>query len=225
MDTERPPQWLFDCPQRPEKEAKKEAREKGEWGEAKLDTEVTQLRLVEREKGPPKVYPFKLEMIGPDYTMGFFGKRREGKSFAMRWILYHLRTQIPRIYVFTTTKLNYYWQDFVPSDKIFNNFSPGVMNQIRLNQIELVEWMKKNPEEGKKINPYVVIVLEDCLSQDLQHMELLKDIFFNGRHLKLMLLISLQYARGIPPGKLTLGASSIVRLFGGGDSSHRPVRT
>jgi hypothetical protein len=29
----------------------------------------------------------------------------------------------------------------------------------------------------------------------------LKDIFFNGRHLKLLLMVSLQYAKGIPPGK------------------------
>ncbi len=201
MSGERPPQFLFDCDQRPEKEKIKEAREEGEWGESKDDTPVNKLHLKVREPGPPKVFPFQLDMIGPDYTMGFFGKRREGKSFCMRWILYHLRTKIPRIFVFTNTKLNYFWQEFVPKKYIFSGYSPGVMAQIQANQTEIVEWIHAHPEEGKKINPYVVIVLEDCMSQDLHHIEQLKDIFFNGRHLKLMLLISLQYARGIPPGK------------------------
>lgn len=199
---DRPPEALFTCPQRPETKDHKEAREAGEVSLGPDDVDVSQLRLEELNEGAPKVYPFVLDQLGPDFTMAFFGKRREGKSFAMRWMLYKLRKEIPRIYVFTNTRINGFWQEFVPEDKIFDGYSAGVMEQIKKNQMKLITWMMAHPKEGKKINPYVVVVLEDCMSQDLHHVDQLTDLFFNGRHLKIMLMISLQYARGIPPGKL-----------------------
>ena len=217
---DRPPEALFTCPQRPEKKEEKEEREEGLVEQTEDDTDPSQLRLEPIAEGAPKVYPFMLDQIGPDFTMAFFGKRREGKSFAMRWMLYHLRHKIPRIYVFTNTRLNGFWQEFVPEDKIFDGYSAGVMNQIKQNQIKIVTWMMKHPDEGKKINPYVVVVLEDCMSQDLHHMEQLTDLFFNGRHLKILLMISLQYARGIPPGE-----SVVVGWFGVCDSLHTRVHS
>jgi hypothetical protein len=200
MADDRPPEYLFSCPQRPELKEEKEARERLEWEQTMDDNDPGELRLIPREEGPPKIYPFKLDSIGPDFTIGAFGKRREGKSFFLRWVLYHLRTKIPRIYVFTNTRLNGFWQEFVPEDKIFDGYSPGVMHTIIKNQVKIIEWMIAHPEEGKNINPYVVVVLEDCMSQDLHHVEQLKDVFYNGRHLKILLMITLQYARGIPPG-------------------------
>jgi hypothetical protein len=121
----------------------------------------------------------------------------------MRWLLEGLRDKIPRIFVFTNTKINGFWSEFCPDNRIFDGFRPGVMDAIRSEQEQLVKWMRKHPDQAKamKINPYVAIILEDCLSQDLHHIDQLKDIFFNGRHLKLLLMVSLQYAKGIPPGK------------------------
>lgn len=74
------------------------------------------------------------------------------------------------------------------------------MDKIRQNQENIVEWMHQHPEEAHKVNPNIFIVMDDCISQDLHHAEQLKEIFFNGRHLKMLLLISLQFAKGIPPG-------------------------
>lgn len=177
---ERPPEEVIDCEQKPETDEEKKAREAGIWpiidehGIGDCDPSKLEIRL--RDHGPPMVLPFRLSMIGPDYTIGFFGKRREGKSFAMRWMLYHLRHSIPRIVVFTSTRINGFWQKFVPSDKIFDGYSPGVMAQIRESQEQIVTYMNDHPEEADKINPYIVIVLEDCLNQDLHHMEQLKDV-------------------------------------------------
>jgi hypothetical protein len=91
-----PPQYLRDCPMKPETEEEKEAREQGEIEDLPLDPEPSKLKLVPRENGPPKIRPFRYGMIGPDFTIGFFGKRREGKSFAMRHILWTMRDQFPR---------------------------------------------------------------------------------------------------------------------------------
>jgi hypothetical protein len=139
-------------------------------------------------------------MIGPDFVIGFFGKRREGKTYAMRWILHNKRHMYPRGYVFTNTKINGFWQQMVPEAKVFNGYSPGIMDQITESQKALIEWMQKHPDQAQDVNPYIFIVMDDCISQDLHHAEQLKNVFYNGRHLKMFLLISLQFAKGIPPG-------------------------
>ena len=52
------------------------------------NTPDMKLKLMPANPCPrPVLRPFRLEYIGPDYTIGLFGKRREGKSFAMRWIV------------------------------------------------------------------------------------------------------------------------------------------
>lgn len=83
---DEPPQYLRECPMKPETDEEREAREAREWEESELDTEISKLKLIPRKEGPPEVRPFKLSSIGPDFTIGFFGKRREGKSFAMRYV-------------------------------------------------------------------------------------------------------------------------------------------
>lgn len=82
-----PPQYLKECVMKPETDEEKEAREKREWEESEMDTEISKLKIIPRREGPPEVRPFKLSSIGPDFTIGFFGKRREGKSFAMRSVV------------------------------------------------------------------------------------------------------------------------------------------
>ena len=195
---------------KPETDEEKEAREKREWEEQELDTDPSKLKIIPRRRGPPEVRPFKLSSVGPDYTIGLFGKRREGKSFFMRWLLWAMRDKFPRGYVnlrrrchntsrrharsqwnqqplrhtrhcrkthtlrprlafcrvvFTNTKLNGFWQQYIPAAKVFDGYRPGVMHEIQKNQANLVTWMQNHPEEAKGINPYFFIVMDDCISQ------------------------------------------------------------
>lgn len=61
---------------KPEKEEEKEDREKRRWEKRPLDTDPAKLKIIARREGPPEIRPFKLASIGPDFTIGFFGKRR-----------------------------------------------------------------------------------------------------------------------------------------------------
>lgn len=197
---EPPPRAIVDCAEKKETDKEKEAREAGKWQTRPEDVDPGALELRPRVVGPPVIRPFKLDSLGPDYTMAFLGKRREGKSFLMRHILYSMRDRFPRGYVFTKTKINGFWQKHVPEKAIFDGYSPGIMEKIWNQQLKIVQWMDKHPDEAKNVNPYIFVVLEDCMSQDLAHTQQLSDIFYNGRHLKICLFISLQYAKGIPPG-------------------------
>lgn len=134
--------------------------------------------------------------------MCFFGKRREGKTFTMDWILYNLQWFFPRAYVFTNTKFNYFWQERVPNSQIYSGFHEGVLYRIIEEQKEVMETLKKaglDLEERKEI-ARAVIIFDDCISADLHHSEVLKVLFYEGRHLGFCVMMSLQYAKGIPPG-------------------------
>ena len=144
------------------------------------------------------VYPFDIETTRSDFTKVYFGKRREGKSFAMRWDLYCMRDQLPRGYVFTSTKINGYWQKFVPPRFVFDGYNRAVLAAIIEQQKQLIEYLGKHPDVV--INPNIFLVLDDCVTEDLFHEPELNTIFFNGRHLRVFLLMSTQYAKRIPPG-------------------------
>lgn len=208
-------------------EIEKEEREEGKPGRSQWDTKPALLRLTQPPCGPPKIYPFKLKQIGPDFTMGFIGKRREGKSFAMKWVLRELGGYFTNGVVMTSTKTNGFWETMVPRNAIFNGYNPGAMERIYAHQHRLVEWMKRHKREAKNINPYIFIIMEDVLDQDLSHAQQLRNIFYNGRHLKICLLISLQYAKGIPPGASPCTSASFVggATCEGGGSWRTPCRS
>lgn len=144
------------------------------------------------------VKPFDVTQIKPDFTIVYFGKRREGKSYAMRWHLYALRDQLPRGYVFTATKINGFWQQYCPERYIFDGYSPAVLFWIIEQQKTLINFLRENPDIV--INPNIFIVLDDCVTEDLFHDPVLNYLFFNGRHIRIFLLMSTQYARRLPPG-------------------------
>jgi hypothetical protein len=57
---------------------------------------------------------FDVNVIKRDYTLVFAGRRGSGKTFLMRWILYHMRKCFPRGLCFTRTRVNKFWQTMMP---------------------------------------------------------------------------------------------------------------
>lgn len=211
---QRPDEFFFNQEKKDETEEVKERREERQaLARYPEDFDWNLIELRERPKGPITLYPFMLDMVGPDFTIAFIGKRREGKSFALRWVAKKQAPVFPRVFVFTRTKFNYYWQQYVPSKRIFNGFSAAILMQIIERQKLLVEWMFNHPDEADKINPRILIILDDVISKDLRYEEELRVIFYEGRHSKISLYITMQYAYGIPPGmRENLDMAFIFRL-------------
>lgn len=174
--------------------------------DAALDTVDAQkgkrpLLDVEQSEEPPEPLVFNLEQLGDDFTVTFIGKRREGKTFAMRYFLNYMKDRFPRVYVFTATKINGFWQKYIPRRFIFDAYYPGVLEAILVAQRQLIEWYNGATDEEKThVDPRLLIILDDVIAQDLHHDEVLKWVFFNGRHIKACLMITAQYAKGLPPG-------------------------
>jgi len=60
--------------------------------------------------GPLGKFQIKEENFPWHCALGLFGKRRTGKTFSLRWLLYNAFRRCPFGVVFTNTKINGFWQ-------------------------------------------------------------------------------------------------------------------
>ena len=81
-------------------------------------------------------------------SMGLFGKRRTGKSFSLRWIMYNAFKDTPFGIVLTRTDLNGFWQAYIPSKYVFHGLQMHQMQNLIKRQTMLVQkWKKEHPKE------------------------------------------------------------------------------
>jgi hypothetical protein len=58
--------------------------------------------------------------------------------------------------------------------------------------------MEEDPELSAKVNPNVALILDDCISQkEIKTCPYLRRVFTEGRHSKIGIYITTQYAKGI----------------------------
>jgi hypothetical protein len=130
------------------------------------------------------------------------GKRDTGKSFLVRDLLYY-QQEIPIGTVISGTEEgNGFYGKMVPRLFIHNEYNSAIIENVLKRQRTVLGHMKKEMEAYKKttIDPRAFVILDDCLydatwSRD----KLMRLLFMNGRHWKIMLVITMQYPLGIPP--------------------------
>lgn len=143
-------------------------------------------------------------------AVALFGKRRTGKSFTLRWWMYNCFRHIPFGVVFTNTKINGFWQTYVPEYLVFQGLPLDKMDTlINRQKKKIAQWKKDHPAECKK-NPdayksapelAAFCVLDDVIA-DRVAMQWNKDIntfFVEGRHLCISVFITTQHVKGVGP--------------------------
>lgn len=144
--------------------------------------------------------PARKEEIEPEKLMIFYGKRGSGKTFAMRHLCYIAASFIPLAFVMTNTKFNQYWQRYFPEQAVINGFDTDMLQTWLKEREKYIAKWEKDPWRQKHENPYALIVLEDCISNtNFNHTETLRVLAANGRHLKVCVMISTQYTKGVGP--------------------------
>ena len=133
--------------------------------------------------------------MGPDDFVIHNGTRRTGKTWLDRYLLYAQRHFFRCGEVFTNTPMNGFWQRYFPEWKVFRGWQPGVCQAIMDEQAEIVKLYKRFPD---KVNPFRVIVLEDC-ANDLTHEQMLEDLGAYARHLCLSVHVITQHPQKLPP--------------------------
>jgi hypothetical protein len=130
------------------------------------------------------------------------GKRDTGKSFLVRDLLFY-QQEIPIGTVISGTEEgNGFYGKMVPKLFIHNEYNSAIIENILKRQRTVLKQIKKEMETYKRstIDPRAFVILDDCLYDNTWSRDkLMRLLFMNGRHWKVMLVITMQYPLGIPP--------------------------
>jgi len=156
---------------------------------------------LELKKFDMKNIQFKsTENKGPVVVL--IGKRDTGKSFLVRDLLYY-QQEIPIGTVISGTEEgNGFYGKMVPKLFIHNEYNSAIIENILKRQRTVLNQVKKEMEMYKRssIDPRAFVILDDCLYDNTWSRDkLMRLLFMNGRHWKVMLVITMQYPLGIPP--------------------------
>jgi hypothetical protein len=134
------------------------------------------------------------------------GRRDTGKSFLVRDLLYY-QQDIPLGAVISGTEEgNGFYSAHVPKLFIHNEYNTVIIENILKRQKQVLKQIKKEQETYKRstIDPRTFCILDDCLyDASWTKDKMMRLLFMNGRHWKIMLIITMQYPLGIPPNLRT----------------------
>jgi hypothetical protein len=144
------------------------------------------------------------ENKGPVIVM--IGRRDTGKSFLVRDLLFHHR-DIPVGTVISGTEAgNGFYAAHVPKLFIHEEYNSVLIENVLRRQKVVLKQMTREMQAYNRstIDPRAFVILDDCLYDATWAKDkLMRLLFMNGRHWKVMLIITMQYPLGIPPNLRT----------------------
>jgi hypothetical protein len=143
---------------------------------------------------------FNINDVKDDKVVVLIGKRDTGKSFLCRDLLYY-HNDIPAGQVISGTEgANQFYSKIVPKLFIHGEYNTNIIQ----NMLKRQKLMLEKQQSGEQVDPRAFLILDDCLYDNTwakdKHM---RSIFMNGRHYKLLFMLTMQYALGIPPNLRT----------------------
>ena len=157
-----------------------------------------------------KKFDMKNISFRPDENKGpvvvLIGRRDTGKSFLVRDLLYY-HQDIPIGTVISGTEAgNGFFAAHVPKLFIHDEYNTAIIENILKRQKTVMKQIKREMEAYKRtsIDPRAFVILDDCLYDNKWTRDkMMRLLFMNGRHWKVMLIITMQYPLGIPPNLRT----------------------
>ena len=134
------------------------------------------------------------------------GRRDTGKSFLVRDLLFY-QQDIPVGTVISGTEAgNSFYSEHIPKLFIHDEYNTSIIENILKRQKTCMKQVLKEIQTYKKsnIDPRTFVILDDCLYDSAWTKDkLMRLLFMNGRHWKILLIITMQYPLGIPPNLRT----------------------
>ena len=153
-----------------------------------------------------KKFDMKTISFKPDESKGpvcvLIGRRDTGKSFLCRDLLFYHQDIPVGVVVAGTEEGNGFYGQLVPKLFIHHEYSSNIIQNILTRQKGVLKQIKKELETKRRstIDPRTFVILDDCLyDATWARDKLMRLLFMNGRHWKVMLIITMQYPLGIPP--------------------------
>jgi hypothetical protein len=128
-----------------------------------------------------------------------FGKRRTGKSFWTRDFFHKLRGKFWHVNVYTGSKNNGFYQEFVEDKFIIKGYqSQGLRNLMDIQ--EHLSDCKLTGEIPKDAPIEAMVWLDDVIQDDeIRHSEEFNQTAVMGRHMHMCVGVNTQHVTGIPP--------------------------
>ena len=136
----------------------------------------------------------------------FIGRRDTGKSFLVRDLLYY-HQDIPIGTVISGTESgNGFYAAHVPKLFIHDEYNTAIIENVLKRQRMVLRQIKKEKESygRSNIDGRAFVILDDCLwDNSWSRDKMMRLLFMNGRHWKIMTTITMQYPLGVPPNLRT----------------------
>ena len=149
---------------------------------------------------------FDITSISSDKVVVFIGKRNTGKSFLVKDLLYYHKHVPIGTVISATEEANPFYGHMIPSLFIHNQYTPEIVANSLKRQKMVIKKINKDKHQfgDSKIDPHAFLILDDCLyDQSWIRDENIRSLFMNGRHYKILFIITMQYALGVPPSLRT----------------------
>lgn len=134
------------------------------------------------------------------------GRRDTGKSFLVKDLLYY-HQDIPIGTVISGTEAgNGFYSEIVPKLFIHEEYNTAIIENILKRQKHVLKQFNKEAKMygNAKIDPRTFVILDDCLYDNTWSRDkMMRLLFMNGRHWKVMLIITMQFPLGVPPNLRT----------------------
>lgn len=138
-----------------------------------------------------KFKQFNIKDIQKDATCVFIGMRRAGKTTIMKDILYH-NQDIPFGLAFCGSPDSVgNFSGIIPPILVYDSFNTDMMNGLFAVQEYRVQ--------AGTVKPACLIIDDLMYDEAAMKSQEIRKVFTNGRHYKLLTLLSLQYALGVQP--------------------------
>ena len=149
---------------------------------------------------------FDMSSIKDDKVVVLIGKRETGKSFLVKDLLFY-HQDIPIGTVISGTEAsNGFYGKIVPKLFIHDEFQEAiVINSLKRQKMVVNKMNGEVTKYGKsQLDPRAFLILDDCLyDSSWTKSKYIRSLFMNGRHYKIMFIITMQYALGVPPNLRT----------------------
>lgn len=147
-----------------------------------------------------KLSKFDINKINDDSVVVLIGKRNTGKSFLTKHLLYNNRSIPVGTVISGTEGANQFYSKMVPPVFIHDEYTPAITSNVLKRQKLVI----KKINQGHNIDGRAFFILDDCLYDNTWQKDInIRSCFMNGRHYKLMFILTMQFALGVPPNLRT----------------------
>jgi hypothetical protein len=153
------------------------------------DSLLSPIKVLSKGKG--EYYGFELDG-NHRFVLGNFIVTHN--SFLIRDLMFHQQSIPAGIVVSKTDKFTKYYEQFIPPVLINDEYSPDLLDKLFERQTKALA--EKWP------NPHAFLIFDDTISDanEWKRDKRIKEIFYNGRHYKILFLLTMQDPKAITPG-------------------------